>query len=79
MRVYCLSGDPNRPCLVVRFKTTTLMLDAGLELNSLVHFLPLVVGRDKTGQKQKMNSFVPKVGWPRYWNGVGPFFRAHKL
>ena len=63
MRVYCLSGDPNRPCLVVRFKTTTLMLDAGLELNSLVHFLPLVVGRDKTGQKQKMNSFVAKVGY----------------
>ena len=59
MRVYCLSGDPNRPCLVVRFKTTTLMLDAGLELNPLVHFLPLVIGQDKT-QRQKMNSFVPK-------------------
>ena len=59
MRVYCLSGDPNRPCLVVRFKTTTLMLDAGLELNSLVHFLPLVVGQDKTSQ-QKLPSFAAK-------------------
>lgn len=40
---YCLSGDPNRPCFVLRFKQTTIMLDCALDVTSLLHFLPLNV------------------------------------
>lgn len=58
MRVYCLSGHPNRPCLLVRFKTSTLMLDTGLEMSSLVHFLPLSVVPIK--KFLKLPSFVSK-------------------
>ncbi len=40
---YCLSGDPNRPCFVLKFKHTTIMLDCGLDVTTLTNFLPLTV------------------------------------
>ncbi|KAJ7341343.1 hypothetical protein JRQ81_005326, partial [Phrynocephalus forsythii] len=38
---YCLSGHPTLPCNILKFKSTTIMLDCGLDMTSTLHFLPL--------------------------------------
>uniref|UniRef100_A0A7M4E344 Integrator complex subunit 9 n=1 Tax=Crocodylus porosus TaxID=8502 RepID=A0A7M4E344_CROPO len=38
---YCLSGHPTLPCNVLKFKSTTIMLDCGLDMTSALNFLPL--------------------------------------
>ncbi|XP_038051929.1 integrator complex subunit 9-like [Patiria miniata] len=43
MKLYCLSDHPNAPCLLLTFKSTTILLDCGLDLTSLQHFLPLTL------------------------------------
>ena len=40
MRIYCLSSDPNYPCLVLAAKGSTIMLDCGLNMKCLKYFLP---------------------------------------
>jgi integrator complex subunit 9 len=40
MRLYCLSGDPNYPCLVITLKGCTIMLDCSLNMKTLQYFLP---------------------------------------
>jgi len=40
MRLYCLSSDPNYPCLVLAAKGCTIMLDCGLNMKCLKYFLP---------------------------------------
>uniref|UniRef100_A0A8C9PS57 Integrator complex subunit 9 n=2 Tax=Marmotini TaxID=337730 RepID=A0A8C9PS57_SPEDA len=39
--LYCLSGHPTLPCNVLKFKSTTIMLDCGLDMTSTLNFLPL--------------------------------------
>uniref|UniRef100_A0A7M4E2I3 Integrator complex subunit 9 n=1 Tax=Crocodylus porosus TaxID=8502 RepID=A0A7M4E2I3_CROPO len=41
MKLYCLSGHPTLPCNVLKFKSTTIMLDCGLDMTSALNFLPL--------------------------------------
>uniref|UniRef100_A0A3P9Q0R5 Integrator complex subunit 9 n=1 Tax=Poecilia reticulata TaxID=8081 RepID=A0A3P9Q0R5_POERE len=41
MKLYCLSGHPTLPCNVLKFKSTTVMLDCGLDTTSVLNFLPL--------------------------------------
>ncbi|XP_055376990.1 integrator complex subunit 9 [Condylostylus longicornis] len=41
MKLYCLSGDPAKPCYVVSFKELLIMLDCGLSAQSVLNFLPL--------------------------------------
>lgn len=41
MKLYCLSGHPNKPCYVLRFKEITLMLDCGLITQTVLSFMPL--------------------------------------
>ncbi|XP_038672024.1 integrator complex subunit 9 [Scyliorhinus canicula] len=41
MKLYCLAGHPTLPCNVLKFKSTTIMLDCGLDMTSALHFLPL--------------------------------------
>uniref|UniRef100_A0A663MG46 Integrator complex subunit 9 n=1 Tax=Athene cunicularia TaxID=194338 RepID=A0A663MG46_ATHCN len=41
VEVYCLSGHPTLPCNVLKFKSTTIMLDCGLDMTSTLNFLPL--------------------------------------
>ncbi|XP_064411595.1 integrator complex subunit 9 [Latimeria chalumnae] len=41
MKLYCLSGHPTLPCNVLKFKSTTIMLDCGLDVTSALNFLPL--------------------------------------
>ena len=41
MRLYSLSDNPNKPCYVLQFKSVTLMLDCGLDLTSLMNYLPI--------------------------------------
>lgn len=41
MKLYCLSGHPTLPCNVLKFKSTTVMLDCGLDMTSALNFLPL--------------------------------------
>jgi len=55
MKLYCLSGNPNRPCFVLKFKQLTVMLDCGLDIGPMIDFLPLSVSQ--TGQ------FVGLPGW----------------
>ena len=40
MRLYCLSSDPNYPCLVLSAKGCKIMLDCGLNMKCLKYFLP---------------------------------------
>ncbi|XP_032881829.1 integrator complex subunit 9 [Amblyraja radiata] len=41
MKLYCLSGHPTLPCNILKYKSTTIMLDCGLDMTSALHFLPL--------------------------------------
>ncbi|KAF0308561.1 Integrator complex subunit 9 [Amphibalanus amphitrite] len=41
MKFYALSGHPNKPCSVLRFKQCTIMLDCGLDETTMLNFLPL--------------------------------------
>ncbi|XP_077345385.1 integrator complex subunit 9 isoform X2 [Lithobates pipiens] len=41
MKLYCLSGHPTLPCNILKFKSTTIMLDCGLDMTSALNFLPL--------------------------------------
>ncbi|XP_061741824.1 integrator complex subunit 9-like isoform X1 [Nerophis ophidion] len=43
MKLYCLSGHPTLPCNVLKFKSTTIMLDCGLDTTSVLNFLPLTL------------------------------------
>lgn len=36
-----LSGHPTLPCNILKFKSTTIMLDCGLDMTSALNFLPL--------------------------------------
>uniref|UniRef100_A0A8C5PBJ1 Integrator complex subunit 9 n=1 Tax=Leptobrachium leishanense TaxID=445787 RepID=A0A8C5PBJ1_9ANUR len=39
--LYCLSGHPTLPCNILKFKSTTIMLDCSLDMTSALSFLPL--------------------------------------
>lgn len=41
MRFTSLSDNPNSPCSVLQFKQATIMLDCGLDLSPLQHYLPI--------------------------------------
>ncbi|KAM8954214.1 integrator complex subunit 9 [Pelodytes ibericus] len=41
MKLYCLSGHPTLPCNILKFKSTTIMLDCSLDMTSALSFLPL--------------------------------------
>ncbi|XP_048515351.1 integrator complex subunit 9 isoform X5 [Athalia rosae] len=41
MKLYCLSSEPTKPCLVLSFKGNTLMLDCGLNMQSVLNFMPM--------------------------------------
>lgn len=41
MKLFCLSAHPNKPCHILTFKGTTIMLDCGLDMTSALLFLPL--------------------------------------
>uniref|UniRef100_A0A8C5I440 Integrator complex subunit 9 n=1 Tax=Gouania willdenowi TaxID=441366 RepID=A0A8C5I440_GOUWI len=41
MKLYCLSGHPTLPCNVLKFKSTTIMLDCALDTTSVLNYLPL--------------------------------------
>ncbi|KAB0351266.1 hypothetical protein FD754_016123 [Muntiacus muntjak] len=41
MKLYCLSGHTTLPCNVLKFRSTTIMLDCGLATTSTLNFLPL--------------------------------------
>ncbi|GMR59572.1 hypothetical protein PMAYCL1PPCAC_29767 [Pristionchus mayeri] len=42
MQVTCMAWTPNRPCMVMRFPNTTIMLDCALDMSSLSHFTPFM-------------------------------------
>lgn len=41
MKLYVLSGQPSKPCYVLCFNHTTVMLDCGLDVSTLLHYLPI--------------------------------------
>ncbi|CAG0893257.1 unnamed protein product [Darwinula stevensoni] len=41
MKLYCLSQDPNKSCLVLKYRGTTLMLDCGLDICTILNYLPI--------------------------------------
>ncbi|TNN37980.1 Integrator complex subunit 9 [Liparis tanakae] len=60
MKLYCLSGHPTLPCNVLKFKSTTIMLDCGLDTTSVLHFLPLPLVHSP--RLSKLPSWVSKDG-----------------
>ncbi|CAL4069691.1 unnamed protein product, partial [Meganyctiphanes norvegica] len=58
MKLYCLSGHPNKACNVVTFKSCTLMLDCGLDMSSVSHFLPLPLVSSQ--RLNNLSSWVPR-------------------
>ncbi|XP_076460396.1 integrator complex subunit 9-like [Babylonia areolata] len=42
MKLICLSDNPSKPCFVLYFKGVALMLDCGLDISQITHFLPLL-------------------------------------
>lgn len=60
---YCLSGHPTLPCNVLKFKSTTIMLDCGLDTTSALNFLPLpLVHRWATGLRG--TAFIHSLIYP---------------
>ncbi|UYV67250.1 INTS9 [Cordylochernes scorpioides] len=41
MKLYCLSGHTTKCCNVLTFKNTTIMFDCGLDITSILNFVPL--------------------------------------
>ncbi|XP_034943650.1 integrator complex subunit 9 [Chelonus insularis] len=41
MKLYCLSSEPTKPCLVLTFKGITLMLDCSLNMQTILNFMPI--------------------------------------
>ncbi|XP_014216076.1 integrator complex subunit 9 [Copidosoma floridanum] len=41
MKLYSLSSEPTKPCLVLTFKGITLILDCGLNMQSVLNFMPM--------------------------------------
>uniref|UniRef100_A0A8C9YPH6 Integrator complex subunit 9 n=1 Tax=Sander lucioperca TaxID=283035 RepID=A0A8C9YPH6_SANLU len=60
MKLYCLSGHPTLPCNVLKFKSTTIMLDCGLDTTSVLNFLPLPLVHSP--RLSKLPSWVCKDG-----------------
>nr|XP_002123221.1 integrator complex subunit 9 isoform X1 [Ciona intestinalis] len=54
MKLYNLSANDTSPCVVLKFKSCTIMMDCSLDLTSLKHFLPMTI----TDQPRLMN--LPK-------------------
>ncbi|XP_050690206.1 integrator complex subunit 9-like [Eriocheir sinensis] len=63
MKLYCLSGHPNKPCNVVTFKSVTLMLDCGLDMTSVGHFLPLPLVASP--RLSSLNTWMPRDADPQ--------------
>ncbi|KAJ7417673.1 Integrator complex subunit 9 [Pitangus sulphuratus] len=55
---YCLSGHPTLPCNVLKFKSTTIMLDCGLDMTSTLNFLPLPLVQSLTFLTLKLQSVL---------------------
>uniref|UniRef100_A0A3B3DJD3 Integrator complex subunit 9 n=1 Tax=Oryzias melastigma TaxID=30732 RepID=A0A3B3DJD3_ORYME len=60
MKLYCLSGHPTLPCNVLKFKSTTIMLDCGLDTTSVLNFLPLPLVHSP--RLSKLPGWIPKDG-----------------
>ncbi|CAL1529040.1 unnamed protein product [Lymnaea stagnalis] len=43
MKLVCLSDNPSKPCFVLFFKGVRIMLDCGLDIKQVLHFVPLLV------------------------------------
>ncbi|XP_025103856.1 integrator complex subunit 9-like isoform X2 [Pomacea canaliculata] len=59
MKLVCLSNNPSKPCFVLYFKSVALMLDCGLDISQIAHFLPLLT---------IPGSLLTRVS---QWSGVG--------
>ncbi|XP_041374133.1 integrator complex subunit 9-like [Gigantopelta aegis] len=59
MKLMCLSSNPSKPCFVLYFKGVTLMLDCGLDIAQIQHYLPLPVVPGS--QMSKIRSWNPGV------------------
>ncbi|XP_026527229.1 integrator complex subunit 9 [Notechis scutatus] len=60
MKLYCLSGHPTLPCNVLKFKSTTIMLDCGLDMTSALNFLPLPLAQSP--RLSKLPGWILKDG-----------------
>ncbi|KAK3764323.1 hypothetical protein RRG08_008805 [Elysia crispata] len=43
MKLVCLSDNPSKPCFVLFFKGVRIMLDCGLDIKQIMHYVPLLV------------------------------------
>lgn len=58
MKLYCLSGHPSKPCCVLKFKNTTILLDCGLDMTTALNFLPLPLVH--SGRLNSLPSWLPR-------------------
>lgn len=55
---YCLSSEPTKPCLVLTFKGITLMLDCGLNMQSVLNFMPMPIV--PSARFNSLSNWVPR-------------------
>ncbi|TRY72412.1 hypothetical protein TCAL_03963 [Tigriopus californicus] len=60
MKLICLSGCPNKPCYILKFKGLTLMLDCGLDMGSALNFMPVPLVHSQ--KLQQLGNYHPKDG-----------------
>ncbi|KAK4824932.1 hypothetical protein QYF61_021552 [Mycteria americana] len=70
---YCLSGHPTLPCNVLKFKSTTIMLDCGLDMTSTLNFLPLPLVQRGMLRNSRRCSGAPR------WSGSGALDHMERL
>lgn len=58
MKLFSLSGHPNKPCYILQVKDVTLMLDCGLVTQTILNFLPLSLV--PTSRLSHLSNFIPR-------------------
>ena len=58
----CLSGVSSRPCLLLRVRGVSILLDCGLDATQTTHFLPVSPVQQPHNRIQQMTNYAAKDG-----------------
>ncbi|GAB0091728.1 Integrator complex subunit 9 [Sergentomyia squamirostris] len=58
MKLYCLNDDPAKPCNILSFKELLIMLDCGLNVRTVLNFLPLPLVQ--SSRFSSLPNFIPR-------------------
>ncbi|XP_057333084.1 integrator complex subunit 9 [Microplitis mediator] len=75
MKLYCLSSEPTKPCLVLTFKGITLMLDCSLNMQSILNFMPIPMV--PSGKFNALPNWLPRDNHHNPYHNQHPYQQYH--